>query len=164
MTQAGIELKTRRDTRELARKIAPFLEPGDLLVLSGPLGSGKTFLARALCRALGLSGDERVTSPTFVLVQEYETKPPVTHADLYRLEGADQVRALGLVAERDAGRVVVVEWGERYVAELGGDALVVALSVDPRRAELRATGPRSRAVIERLLPLSGNLRYGEGTS
>jgi tRNA threonylcarbamoyladenosine biosynthesis protein TsaE len=164
MTQAGIELKTRRDTRELARRIAPFLEAGDLLVLSGPLGSGKTFLARALCRALGLSGDARVTSPTFVLVQEYETKPPVTHADLYRLEGADQVRALGLVAERDAGRVVVVEWGERYVAELGGDALVVGLSVDPRRAELQATGPRSRAVMERVLPLSGNLRCGEGTS
>ena len=92
-----IELPTERATRELAARVAPHLAAGDLLVLSGPLGSGKTFFARALCRALGLPPSERVPSPTFTLVHEHDTEPPVSHADLYRLRDADDVRRLGLV-------------------------------------------------------------------
>lgn len=126
------------------------LEPGDLVVLSGPLGSGKTFLTRAVCRALGLPPSVRVPSPTFTLVHEHPTDPPVSHADLYRLETPVQVRALGLDAQRDDGRVLIVEWGAPYVELLGGDALVVELALDPRAANISATGPRSRAMLERL--------------
>jgi tRNA threonylcarbamoyladenosine biosynthesis protein TsaE len=146
----SFELPTRAATRRLAKQIAPLLNAGDLLVLSGPLGSGKTFFARELCRALGLPRDTRVTSPTFTLVQEYDTAPAIAHADLYRLSGMEQVRELGLDAARDEGRLLVVEWGEPYVDFLGGDAVVLELFVDPRRAVVRATGPASRAVIQRL--------------
>jgi tRNA threonylcarbamoyladenosine biosynthesis protein TsaE len=144
------DLTTRRDTLALGRRIARVLEPGDLVVLSGPLGSGKTFLTRAVCRALGLPPSVRVPSPTFTLVHEHPTDPPVSHADLYRLETADQVRALGLDAQRDDGRVLVVEWGAPYVELLGGDALVVELAIDPRSASIAATGQRSRAMLARL--------------
>lgn len=143
-----IELATRRDTRKLAQRLAPHLSAGGLLVLTGPLGSGKTFFTRALCRALGLARGERVVSPTFTLVSEYETSPPIAHADLYRLKDAAEVSKLGLDAQRDDGRLLVVEWGEPYVALLGGDALILELSLDPRRARLRAEGRASERALE----------------
>jgi len=144
-----LDLTSRRDTLALGRRIARELRPGDLVVLSGPLGSGKTFLARAVCRALGLPPSIRVPSPTFTLVHEHPTDPPVSHADLYRLETPAEVRALGLDAQRDDGRVLVVEWGAPYIELLGGDALVVELSLDPRAASITATGERSRAILAR---------------
>lgn len=145
-----IELPSERATRELAARVAPHLLSGDLLVLSGPLGSGKTFFARALCRALGLPPRERVPSPTFTLVHEHPTRPPISHADLYRLRDETDVRGLGLDAQRDEGRVLLVEWGEPYVDALGGDALILELRLSPRRATFRATGPRSSAILAAL--------------
>jgi tRNA threonylcarbamoyladenosine biosynthesis protein TsaE len=126
------------------------LKGGDLVILDGPLGSGKTFLVRALCRALGLPSRVPVQSPTFSLVHEHETEPKVAHADLYRLERSPSVRELGLDALRDEGHLLVVEWGLPFIAELGGDALVITLELDPRRAVLTATGPRSSEVLEAL--------------
>jgi tRNA threonylcarbamoyladenosine biosynthesis protein TsaE len=143
-------LPTRRATKALARSLAANLAAGDLVCLDGPLGAGKTFFVRALCRALGLPESQRVTSPTFTLVQELETTPPLSHADVYRLGAAADVRALGLDAARMDGRVVVVEWGAPYVSTLGGDALVVRFEIDPRAAGVAATGPRSEAVLASL--------------
>jgi len=140
-------LPTRRATIHLARRVAERLGPGDLLILSGPLGSGKTFFARALCRALGLPAHVPVTSPTFTLIHEFDTTPPSAHADLYRLQSAPDVLRLGLDAQRDEGRLLLVEWGEPYLELLGGDALVVRFSLDPRAAELLATGPRSERAL-----------------
>ncbi|HEY4157829.1 MAG TPA: tRNA (adenosine(37)-N6)-threonylcarbamoyltransferase complex ATPase subunit type 1 TsaE [Polyangiaceae bacterium] len=143
-------LPTRRATQELARRLAPLLASGDLLILDGPLGSGKTFFARALCRALGLPASQRVPSPTFTLVHEHATEPPVAHADLYRLTGLEQVRQLGLDAQRDEGRLLVVEWGEPYIELLGGDALILRFGLDPRLARFSATGPRAQRVLAAL--------------
>jgi len=146
-----VDLSTRRATTQLAGRLAPLLAAGDLVVLSGELGAGKTFFTRALCRALGLGPRKRVTSPTFTLVNEHATTPPMSHADLYRLSRAGEVRELGLDHARDDGRLVVVEWGEPYVAELGGDALIVSITLEPRRARIRATGPRSRRILAALV-------------
>lgn len=152
MTAAELkfDLPTRRSTQELAQSLAPSLTGSDLLILTGPLGSGKTFFVRALCRALGLPSSVRVTSPTFTLVQEYDTTPPLTHADLYRLTRPEQLRELGLDAQRDDGRVLLVEWGEPYVEQLGGDALLMTFALDPRRVLVSATGRRSAAIVAEL--------------
>ncbi|HYQ40386.1 MAG TPA: tRNA (adenosine(37)-N6)-threonylcarbamoyltransferase complex ATPase subunit type 1 TsaE [Polyangiaceae bacterium] len=144
------DLPTRRSTQKLAQSLAPSLAASDLVVLTGPLGSGKTFFVRALCRALGLPSTLRVTSPTFTLVQEYETAPPLAHADLYRLTGPEQLRELGLDAQRDDGRILLVEWGAPYVEQLGGDALLMTFALDPRRVVVSATGRRSRAIVAEL--------------
>lgn len=135
-------LPTEEHTERLAQDLAPLLEPGDLLVLSGELGAGKTFFTRALCRALGLPEGARVTSPTFTLVHEYATRPPVSHADVYRLTGETELYELGLDAQRDEGRLLVVEWGLPYVDALGGDALILEFTVEPRTVHVAATGER----------------------
>jgi tRNA threonylcarbamoyladenosine biosynthesis protein TsaE len=119
-------LASRRATTRLAHRLAPALRPGDLVVLTGELGAGKTFFARALCRALGVPAGVRVTSPTFALVHELAGRVPILHVDLYRLSSRDEVLDLGLRERRDDA-VMLCEWGAPYVAELGGEALELAL-------------------------------------
>jgi len=143
-----VPLRTRRATIRLAQTIAPAVVAGDLLVLKGDLGAGKTFFARALCRALGVPSNTRVTSPTFTLVHEYEARLPIHHADAYRLADASELAALGLREARAAGALLIVEWGEPHVAALGGDALILGFSAPPDRSvDVSATGPRSRALL-----------------
>ena len=138
----------------LASALAGALEPSDLVVLSGGLGAGKTFFARAALRALGVPREVPVPSPTFTLLCEYGTdegaRLPVVHADLYRLLGGDleaEVADLGLRDLRAEGRTLLVEWGEDAFATLGADGLVVNLHLSPRRAELRAEGARGEALL-----------------
>ncbi|RYZ08235.1 MAG: tRNA (adenosine(37)-N6)-threonylcarbamoyltransferase complex ATPase subunit type 1 TsaE [Myxococcales bacterium] len=149
------DLPSKAATTKLAAQLAPLLAAGDLLLLDGPLGAGKTFFTRALARALGLTSEARVTSPTFTLVQEYATEPPLVHADLYRLSDDERgVFELGLIGQRDDGALLVVEWGLPFARILGGDALVMTLVREPRSASFSATGPRSRRLVEALGLLS----------
>jgi tRNA threonylcarbamoyladenosine biosynthesis protein TsaE len=152
-----VPLPNRRATRQLARALASRLQTGDLLVLSGPLGAGKTFFVRALARALGLQSHEPVTSPTFTLVSELPTQPPLVHVDLYRLSGSEQVRELGLDEARTRA-ALAVEWGEDHLAALGGDALCVQFATEPRAAALTATGPRSAKLREQLAAWAQSFR------
>jgi tRNA threonylcarbamoyl adenosine modification protein YjeE len=139
----AVDLPTRRATKDLARALAGALLPGDALILTGGLGAGKTFLVRALCRALGLPEQVRVVSPTFTLVRELPTTPKIAHADLYRLATADEAFQLGLLELRERGYVLLVEWGERCPEALGPDRLAVTLETGPRRATFTSSGPRS---------------------
>jgi len=154
-----VPLDTRRRTLHLARSLAACLRPADLVILSGELGAGKTFLVRGLCRALGLSERVRVTSPTFSLVHEVQTRLMLLHADLYRLGAAREVRDLGLVSRRDDGCVLLVEWGEPWMQELGGDALVVSLSTRPRQARLASNGARSGDMLAQLQASGQNAKW-----
>ncbi|HEY5241132.1 MAG TPA: tRNA (adenosine(37)-N6)-threonylcarbamoyltransferase complex ATPase subunit type 1 TsaE [Polyangiaceae bacterium] len=144
-------LGTRRETRRLGEAIARALEPGDLAILSGDLGAGKTFLVRAIARALGVDG--AVTSPTFALVQEYPTtRAPLVHADLYRLRGPDlaaEVARLGLRERRREGAILLVEWGEDAEAALGGEpSLVVSLVLSGERERVATlSGPRADGIV-----------------
>jgi len=142
-------LPTRKATIRLARRVAAALRPGDLLLLGGPLGAGKTFFARALLRALGVPEAVAVPSPTFALVQRYAgVASPVVHADLYRVRDEANpsagVRALALREDREDGAVLVVAGGEGFECELGGPA-EAAVSFDrsgPARAARVRLPPR----------------------
>jgi len=111
----------------LGARIAAHLRPGDVVALSGPLGSGKTTLARAIIAALGHEGE--VPSPTFTIVETYELDPPLVHADFYRLERPREADELGLDDYRE-GAALIAEWPEKaggFAEELG--CLSVALEI-----------------------------------
>jgi len=133
-----VPLPTRRATVRLARMLAGELRIGDLVLLRGGLGAGKTFLCRALCRALGVPREVPVQSPTFGLVHEHEGRIPILHVDLYRLGGVDEVEQLGL-GERRADAVMLVEWGDDYAEELGGAAVRVGLDFGAEGRSARVT-------------------------
>lgn len=102
-----------QDTEASAAGLAAALKPGDVLLLNGPLGAGKTCFTRGLAVGLGLEPG-KVLSPTFQLVRELRGgRLPLFHVDLYRLEGPDEVERLGLEEYFDADGVTVVEWPER---------------------------------------------------
>jgi tRNA threonylcarbamoyladenosine biosynthesis protein TsaE len=157
--ECSLVLGSRRNTLRLAHALAKYICAGDLVVLTGELGAGKTFFVRGVCRALGLSERVRVTSPTFTLVHELNTLPPLLHVDLYRIETSREVEQLGLLSRRDEGHALFVEWGEPWIAELGGDALVLALSAHPRAARFTCCGVRSCKLLAQLKE-SGQMKEG----
>lgn len=115
-------------TADLGRRLATRLRPGDLVLFSGGLGAGKSALARALIRAL--MGDDRleVPSPSFALVQPYDSpRGPILHADLYRLEAESEIGELGLFD--DPAAIVLVEWPERAPSLAARAALRVELTI-----------------------------------
>jgi tRNA threonylcarbamoyladenosine biosynthesis protein TsaE len=128
-------------TQDLGRKLAASLLPGDALCLTGPLGAGKSTLARALIRAL-TTPDEEVPSPTFTLVQFYETADfALAHFDLYRLSDPDEAYEIGLDEALDGG-VALIEWPQRLEGRLPATRLDIdiALDGDARRAVISAHG------------------------
>ena len=125
-------------TARLGARIAGSLKTGDAVALWGDLGAGKTTLARAILKALGVAGE--VPSPTFTLVQMYETRPRVAHFDLYRLKTAREMEQLGF-DDALADGAVLVEWPERAPEMLPPDALHVRLRQEGDARNARLTGP-----------------------
>ncbi|NDK89057.1 tRNA (adenosine(37)-N6)-threonylcarbamoyltransferase complex ATPase subunit type 1 TsaE [Gordonia desulfuricans] len=126
------ELPEVADTEALGFDLAQHLSAGDLVILDGPLGAGKTALARGIAAGLGVVG--RVSSPTFIIAREHRPGAPgapwMVHVDAYRLGGLDELDALDLDTEI-ADAVVVVEWGEGVAERLADRHLIVRLRRDP---------------------------------
>ena len=135
-------------TEKLGARIARGLRPGDAVLLSGDLGAGKTVLARGVLRALGVA--ENVPSPTFTLVQTYETPAlALSHFDLYRIEEPEELAELGL-DDALSGGAALIEWPEHGLPRrFSEDALHVTLTATgPETREARIEGPeRWRGVL-----------------
>ena len=132
------------ETGQLATRLAELATPGDVLVLVGDLGAGKTAFSKAYGKALGV--DEPMTSPTFTLAREYEGRLTLHHLDVYRLEQMAEVLDLDLPDLLDSGGVVLIEWGDVILPMLPPDYLEVRFTFgdgdDDRMIELRPVGPR----------------------
>jgi tRNA threonylcarbamoyladenosine biosynthesis protein TsaE len=136
-------------TTRLGRSLGLVAEAGDLVCLWGDLGAGKTHLAKAFGAALGVT--DIIVSPSFVLMAEYEGRLPLFHIDPYRLVSAEDALAGGLIDERQAAGVTLVEWPERLGDALPIDRLDIRLDGtgdDPRTITLSGWTPRYRRYLE----------------
>jgi tRNA threonylcarbamoyladenosine biosynthesis protein TsaE len=132
------------ETRDLAASLAPLARPGDVLVLAGDLGAGKTAFVQGFGRGLGVA--DRITSPTFTLVHVYDSgRLPVHHLDVYRLDQLSEALDLGLAEMLEEGGVVLIEWGDAITPLLPHDYLEVRLTFgagdDDRELTVRPVGP-----------------------
>lgn len=147
MRKLTVVTRSADETMRLGAALANRLEAGDVVLLEGPLGCGKTTFVRGLARALGVEGPIR--SPSFNLVHEYRTSPPLAHADLYRLTKREEVESLGLddLLTRHA---LVLEWPDRAPDAFPDDALWLRFSFVgeiERGIELCSYGPRAEEIL-----------------
>ena len=125
------------DTHAIAGAIAGVVRPRDLVVLVGEMGAGKTAFATGFAKALGVRGDDHVSSPTFTLMHSYTSgRIPLHHVDLYRLTSLAEVADLGIRELLDMGAVGLVEWGD-VASEVLGDGLSVTLVADEDDEDVR---------------------------
>jgi tRNA threonylcarbamoyladenosine biosynthesis protein TsaE len=146
------------DTRDLAATLADLCRAGDVVLLSGEMGVGKTVFAQGLGRGLGV--EEQVTSPTFTIVRDYAGRLPLHHVDVYRLDHMGEVFDIGISELVDDGAVTMIEWGDVVVPAIPADYLEVMLTYggddSERVISLRTVGAswsaRSRALWEAIDP------------
>ena len=121
-----VKLDSEESTRTLGLEIADALEPGDVVALTGDLGSGKTALTRYIAEGLGVK--ETISSPTFTIVKEYRSgRLPLYHFDVYRLGSGEELLDIGAEEMLEGDGVCVIEWADIAADVLPGDALLVCL-------------------------------------
>lgn len=130
---------TADETRALGRRLASLLGPGDIILLSGGLGAGKTVFASGLGEGLGVQ--EPLVSPTFVIVRHYEGLMPVVHADLYRVGSSAEIEDLDLLDDAAEG-ALIVEWGDAAEKVFPDDHLLVRFDVEKDGARSILLAPR----------------------
>jgi tRNA threonylcarbamoyladenosine biosynthesis protein TsaE len=145
-----IESSGPEDTRRLGEAAGSAAQAGDVVLLSGELGAGKTVFVQGVARGLEYEGN--VSSKSFVILGEYAGREKLYHADLYRLEDPEQVAELALSEITEDG-VLIVEWPERGEWALPEEVLQVRFEVtgeETRRLTITATGPRAETLLQRL--------------
>lgn len=132
----ALDLASLAETEAFGRRLAYLLWPGAVIALAGPLGAGKTHLVRAVAMGLGANPSE-VSSPTFVLIQEYEGRLPIYHFDAYRLQSEGEFADLGVHEYFEGNGVCLVEWADKVAGCLPKELLTIKIVV---------TGPESRCL------------------
>lgn len=148
----GLVLTSPRDTESVGKAIGRVLREGDVLALVGDLGAGKTALVHGIVSGLGVPSNS-VTSPTFMLMHQYEGRLPLIHMDLYRLGSSEEAEAIGLAEVFADDGVTAIEWADRFPSLLPSDRLEVRLShrtFTTRSAQFTAQGVRSRSLLARI--------------
>lgn len=145
--QTTVITRSPAETRRLAAELLRELRPGAVLALHGDLGAGKTCFVQGLAAALGVQ--RPVSSPTFTLIHEYESTPPLYHADLYRIRDADDALGLGLEEYIGGAGITVIEWAERALELLPPDTwhltFTVGADLTERTITIQRPGPAAPA-------------------
>jgi tRNA threonylcarbamoyladenosine biosynthesis protein TsaE len=153
MESLTLDLPDPAATEAFGRRLGRLLFPGAVVGLVGPLGAGKTYLTRAVAEGLGITDSRAVSSPTFVLIQEYRARLPVYHFDAYRLRGEGEFFDLGAHEYLEGGGVCLIEWADRVPGCLPAEHLRVELTVTgeaSRRAVVAGYGERYEALVRAL--------------
>jgi tRNA threonylcarbamoyladenosine biosynthesis protein TsaE len=153
-----LDLPDPAATEAMGRRLGECLFPGAVVALVGPLGAGKTYLVRAVAQGLGIPDSRVVSSPTFVLIQEYEARLPIYHFDAYRLRGAGELFDLGVYEYFEGRGVCLVEWADRALECLPDEYLRIDLEVTgeaSRRARLTPRGARYAELVRQVQAASG---------
>jgi tRNA threonylcarbamoyladenosine biosynthesis protein TsaE len=130
-----ITSRSAAETRAVGRSLGRAAAPGTLLALTGPLGAGKTQLAKGVAEGLGV--ESVVNSPTFILMNEHDGRLRLFHVDAYRLGEPEEALAAGLLDERQAIGVTVIEWADRLEGWLPADRLEIVIDLEPADARSR---------------------------
>jgi tRNA threonylcarbamoyladenosine biosynthesis protein TsaE len=153
-----IDLSSLEATIDLGRRLGRLLFPGAVVALVGQLGAGKTHLVRAIAEGLDTPDSRLVTSPTFVLIQEYPGRLPIYHFDAYRLVGSIPFAELGVHEYLEGEGVCLIEWADRVAECLPHEHLSIALTVTgetTRRASMQAHGEAYAKLLDDLVSASG---------
>jgi tRNA threonylcarbamoyladenosine biosynthesis protein TsaE len=148
-----VDVADLEETMALGRRLGDLLFPGAVVALIGQLGAGKTHFVKAVAEGLGLKNSQIVSSPTFVLIQEYPARLPVYHFDAYRLPTPADFADLGVHEYFSGDGVCLVEWADRVESILPAEHLRVTIAITSetsRRFEFEARGDRYEELIRRL--------------
>jgi tRNA threonylcarbamoyladenosine biosynthesis protein TsaE len=151
MNAMNLTSLSAKDTTEIGQSIGKVAKPGDIVLLAGELGAGKTCLTQGIAK--GLEVEERVHSPTFVLVSEYTGRLDLFHMDLYRLDTLSDVLDLGLEEYFFGEGVSVVEWADKIPEAFPGSHLFISIRYnedDSRELHLKAYGDRYKLLVQDL--------------
>ena len=147
----AFDLPDPEATRVFGRRLGSLLFPGAVVGLVGPLGAGKTFLTRAIAEGLGIADSRAVSSPTFVLIQEYDARLPIYHFDAYRLVNPAEFFDLGAHEYLEGRGVCLLEWADRVERFLPAERLTLTLEVtgeDSRRVTAEARGAAYEMLLQ----------------
>ncbi len=152
---------SRERTLEAGRRIGGILTRGDVVALSGELGSGKTCLTQGIAKGLGVAENVPVVSPTFTLINEYPGRTPLFHLDVYRLSGSRDLEDMGYEEYFYGSGIIVIEWAEKIRDILPANTLHVNLRyIDENTREMTLEGPGDKIkILEELLQSEGVISW-----
>ena len=147
-----------RETQALGEKLGQTLKQGDVIALIGDLGTGKTCLTQGIARGIGIAPNEIVSSPSYILINEYNGAIPIYHIDLYRLENSEEIAELGLSEYVEGDGICIIEWAERMADALPDTCIKIHITVEETNISDNAN--EANASISQS-PVDENIRHIE---